>query len=310
MEKANNTLSANPKKVPFSAAIRTQAYQNLLSTAIKDEKRRNRLVTSVMAAVSANPDLQKCDARSILVSALQGEALDLSPSPALGEYWIVPYRVGKADYAHPENETYIAKFQLGVSGYIQLAMRSGQYKDLDSIEIKEGEFKGRDKETGKPIFEFIEDEAVRVSAPTIGYLAYFILMNGFKHSVYFSREYCIDWADRYSPAFDKELFSRYVEKKVTDWKELQKCSSPWYEHFSLMAQKTVLKQCLKRAPKSIEMREAEESEAETESEIELPILNEAVLSIESSEERTPTPSRPKKKTNISEAQKNEVETDG
>lgn len=272
MNKVSNEIVAQPKERTFSQKLQSKAYQDFLASAIKDEKRRNRLVTGIVAAVSANPMLQRCDAQSILSGAMQGEALGLSPSPSLGEYWLVPYRVGKPDFNNPQNDKYKAQFQLGVAGRIQLAMRSGQYKDIDTIEVKAGEFKGRNPETGKPIFSFIEDEDVRENTETIGYLAYFILNNGFYHSVYFSKEKCLKWAERYSKAFDRDLYERYVRGEITNWKEQQKCSSPWYEHFSVMAQNTVLKQCLKRGPKSIEMRGIEELEAEQDSEITASII--------------------------------------
>ena len=257
---SNSIATKTSSRLTFSQALETDNYKNLLNSAIKDDKRRNRFITAAISAVSANPTLQRCDAASVLAAALQGEALGLSPSPSLGEYWMVPYRVGKADYEHPENDTYKANFQLGVAGRVQLAMRSGQYADLDAIEIREGEHKGRDPKTGKPIFEFIADDTEREKKPIIGYLAYFTLLNGFHHSVYFSKEKCLQWAERYSQAFDRKLYEKYVDGKVTDWKEKQKCSSPWYETFDTMAKNTVLKQCLKNGPKSIDMLSAEEIE--------------------------------------------------
>lgn len=285
MNKVSNEIVAQSKERTFSQKLQSKTYQDFLASAIKDEKRRNRLITGIVAAVSANPTLQRCDAQSILSGAMQGEALGLSPSPSLGEYWLVPYRIGKPDFNNPQNDKYKAQFQLGVAGRIQLAMRSGQYKDIDTLEIKAGEFKGRNSETGKPMFSFIEDEDVRENTETIGYLAYFILNNGFYHSVYFSKEKCIKWAERYSKAFDRDVYERYVRGEVTTWKEQQKCSSPWYEHFSIMAQNTVLKQCLKRGPKSIEMRGIEELEAEQEDAITTTLIEPEELP--ASEEETP-----------------------
>lgn len=263
MEITNSLASRkNGGKMKFSKAIQTPAYQQLINSAISDEKKRQRFVTDVLATVSSNEMLKRCDAATVLSSALQGVSLDLSST--LGEYWLVPYRVGKPDFEHPENETYHAQFQLGVAGRVQLAMRSGQYADLDTLEIRQGEYKGRDKKTGKPVFEFVEDEEKREELPIIGYLAWFELLNGFRHSVYFSKEKVLRWADRYSKAFSRDLYERYIAGKITDWKEKQKCSSPWYERFDSMAENTVLKQCLKRGPKSIEMRTAEMAEEKAE----------------------------------------------
>lgn len=251
--------TANGGKKTFSQAIQTPEYKALINNTLRDPARANRFVTGVISAVSATPALQKCEPASILSAALQGEALNLSPSPTLGEYYMIPYGV-KWNAKESSYESYKAQFQLGVAGRIQLAMRTGEYADLDTIEVREGEFKGRDPRTGKPLFAFVEDDDEREKLPVVGYLAYFELTNGFRHSVYFSKEKVLNWADRYSKAFDRALYERYISGEELNWKDQQKCSSPWYERFDTMAENTVLKQCLKRGPKSIEMRRADEAE--------------------------------------------------
>lgn len=255
-------------KTTFSQAIQTPQYKELINNALRDPNRANRFVTGVISAVSATPALQKCEPASVLSAALQGEALNLSPSPALGEYYMVPYG-DKWNADKREYERYKAQFQLGVAGRIQLAMRTGEYADIDTIEVRQGEFRGRDPKNGKPLFAFVENDDEREKLPIVGYLAYFELTNGFRHSVYFSREKILNWADRYSKAFDRALFERYISGEELSWKDQQKCSSPWYERFDTMAENTVLKQCLKRGPKSIEMRRADEAELEGEK-IEMP----------------------------------------
>ena len=170
----------------------------------------------------------------------------------------LPYGMGDA-YIIPYGDK--ATFQIGARGYITLAMRSGAYQDIDTIEIREGEFKGRDKRSGKPMFEFIEDEDVREDLPIIGYLAHFTLLNGFQAQEYFSKYKMLKWANRYSQAFDIELYNRYVVYQetgegLTD-KELRLCSAPWYETFDEMAFKTVLKRLLsKKGILSVELVEA------------------------------------------------------
>ena len=71
---------------------------------------------------------------------------------------------------------------------VQLAIRSGQYLDIDVFTIKDGEYKGRDKNTGRPIFEFIEDDEVAETKEVIGYMATFTLLNGFNKQLYWSKE--------------------------------------------------------------------------------------------------------------------------
>lgn len=250
----NNSLTNTKKQAPFSAIISSDSYKKLINNTLRDPKRANRFVASVTSAVSANPALQKCDAATIVSSALLGESLNLSPSPVLGQFYMVPYEDRR-------NQRTVAQFQMGVAGYKQLAIRSGQYLDIDAIEIREGEYKGRHKATGKPMFEFIEDDAVRENTPIIGYLAYFEMLNGFKKSVYFSHEKMLNHADQYSAAFNRKSYEELLAGNIPK-NELWKYSSPWYTGFTGMALKTVLRQLLSKwAVLSLELQTALASDA-------------------------------------------------
>lgn len=247
----NNSLtkSGGNKPAPFSAVISSDGYKKLISNTLRDPKRANRFVASITSAVSANPALQACDPATIVSAGLLGESLNLSPSPVLAQFYMVPYNDRK-------NGRTVAQFQMGVAGYKQLAIRSGQYVDLDAIEIREGEYKGRDKSNGKPVFEFIEDDSIRENTPIVGYLAYFEMLNGFKKSVYFSHEKMLNHADQYSKAFSREKYEAIKAGKIPQ-SEMWKYSSPWYTGFTGMALKTVLRQLLSKwAVLSIDMQTA------------------------------------------------------
>lgn len=246
-------------KPTFTAAISSAGYQKLITNTIKDPKRANRFIASVTSAVTTNPMLAECEASSIVSSALLGESLELSPSPQLGQFYLVPYNDNKTG-------TKKAQFQLGVAGYKQLAMRSGQYLDIDTIEVREGEYLGKDSSTGKPRFSFIEDDEEREKLPVIGYLAYFELLNGFKKSVYWSKTKIENHADKYSKAFSLKTFKDIEAGKIPE-KDMWKYSSPWYSSFNDMALKTVLKNLLSKwGILSISMQTAieEDSKADTE----------------------------------------------
>ena len=120
----NNTLVKSSKSPKFSVAIQSDGYKKLINNTLGDPKRAARFVTAITSAVSANPQLQDCDAGTILSAGLLGEGLNLSPSPQLGQYYLVPYKDNN-------NKRTVAQFQLGYKGYIQLAFRSGQYKKLN-----------------------------------------------------------------------------------------------------------------------------------------------------------------------------------
>lgn len=245
----NNSLAPTSGKKTFSQALATEGFQRALASSIQDEKSRNKFVADITAYVASNKMLQECDNTTILSAALNGNALGLSP--VTGEYWVVPYKT---------KDGYKAQFQLGVQGRIQLALRSGKIAVLNTKEIHEGEYKGLDPNSGEPLFSFISDDVEREKKPIVGYRAYVKLTNGFEKAIYFSKEKVLQWAARYSKAFDRELYDRFVAGKVTDWKEQQRCSSPWYERFDTMACNTVLKQLLKWCPMSVEMQDSERFE--------------------------------------------------
>ena len=224
----NNQLQNKPK---FSLAIQSEGYKRLINNTLGDQKRAAKFIVAISSAVATNPSLQQCEAGSILSGALLGEALNLSPSPQLGQYYLVPFKDK-------------AQFQLGYKGYIQLAIRSGQYKDIDVIEVREGEYLGRDKITGKHQFEFIEDEVERENKPIIGYMAYFEYLNGFYKNLYWSKEKMQKHALEYSQAYASDV------KKGTNY-------SFWTKDFNGMAFKTMLRQLISKwGIMSIDMQEA------------------------------------------------------
>lgn len=232
----------------FSVAITTSGYKNLINNTLGDPERAKRFVASITSAVAVNPALQDCEAGTILAGALLGESLNLSPSPQLGQYYLVPFK-SKAKYDRQGNllqpETTKAQFVLGYKGYIQLALRSGSYADLDVMEIHEGEYKGKNQFTGKPQFSFIEDDDERDALPVVGYMAYFEYLNGFRKTMYWSKEKMMNHADTYSPAYSAEAHKKIMAGEIAD-KDMWKYSSFWYKDFNGMAKKTMLRQLISK----------------------------------------------------------------
>ena len=229
-----NAIAKRP--TTFSTFMASDAVKNKINEMIGG-KDGQRFITSIISAVSANPSLAECDHSTILSAAMQGEALKLSPSQQLGHYYLVPYRDNNLKRT-------VAQYQIGYKGYIQLAMRSGQYRDLDVIEIREGEYKGKDKFTGKPVIEFIEEDDERENMPVIGYFAYFELLNGFRKSLYWSKAKMEKHALQYSKGYASD---RRNNKAYTFWSK----------DFNGMAFKTMLRQLLSKwAVMSIDMQTA------------------------------------------------------
>lgn len=235
----NNSLtkSAPQKRLGMTAYLNQDAVKQQI-TSIVGSKRGTSFITSIVSAVQANPGLQECTNPSILSAALLGESLNLSPSASLGQYWIIPFNNKKKGVKE-------AQFQLGANGYKQLAMRTGQYKDIDFLEIHEGEYKGRDKFTGKQVFEFIEDDDEREALPVVGYMAYFELLNGFRKSVYWTKAKMENHANQYSQAFNLEAYRKLQNGEIPAG-EMWKYSSYWYSNFAGMAEKTLIKHLLSK----------------------------------------------------------------
>ena len=174
---------------------------------------------------------------SILSAALLGESLKLSPSPQLGQYYMVPFKNNKKGCKE-------AQFQLGYKGYIQLAVRSGQYKKLNVLAVKEGELIGFDPLNEEIEVQLMEDEEAREEAETIGYYAMFEYTNGFRKAMYWSRKKMEAHALKYSKG--------YAAKKGYTF---------WEKDFDGMAYKTMLRQLISKwGIMSIDMQNAVESD--------------------------------------------------
>jgi recombination protein RecT len=239
--------NAPPRK--FSMAIQGDGYKKLIANTLSDPKRSERFIAAVSSAVATNPALQECDAGTILSSALLGESLQLAHSPQLGHYYMVPYEDRK-------NNRKVAQFQLGYKGYVQLATRSGFYKKLNVLAIKAGELVSFNPLEEEIEINLIEDEAEREAAETVGYYAMFEYMNGFRKAMYWSYAKMLSHADKYSKAFNKEMYKKLIAGEIPE-KEQWKYSSFWYKSFDDMAYKTMLRNLISRwGVMSVEMTEA------------------------------------------------------
>lgn len=229
-----NAMTTNtPRKMTFSMAISTPAYQKLINNTLRDEKRAARFVSAITSAVAINPLLQDCDPATILSGALLGESLGLSPSPQLGQYYLVPYDNRKRGVKE-------AQFQLGYKGYVQLALRSGYYKSLNVFSVKAGELKRWNPITEEIEIVMIDDYEQREKAETIGYVATFTYKNGFTKTLYWSRSKMEAHALRYSKGYS-------AKKGYTFWEK----------DFDAMAYKTMLRQLISKwGIMSIELQDA------------------------------------------------------
>lgn len=217
-----NEMQTRPQRMTFSMAVNSTGYQKLINSTIKDPNKAQRFVTAITSAVAVNPLLQDCDPATILSGALLGESLGLSPSPQLGQYYLVPFNNTKKGCKD-------AQFQLGYKGYIQLALRSGYYKRLNVFSVKAGELKAWNPITEELELEMIEDDEVREKTASVGYVATFTYVNGFTKTIYWSRKKMEAHALRYSKG--------YAAKKGYTF---------WEKDFDAMAYKTMLRQLISK----------------------------------------------------------------
>lgn len=233
----NNNLVKQGAKPKFTAIISSDGYKKMINNTLGNPAKAARFVTAITSAVSTNPALAECDAATIVSAGLLGEGLNLSPSPQLGQYYLVPFNDRK-------NGRRVAQFQLGYKGYIQLAIRSGQYKKLNVLPIKEGELVSFNPLEEEIEVHLIEDETERENAQTIGYYAMFEYTNGFKKAMYWSRQKMESHAEKYSMGYK-------AHKGYTFWEK----------DFDAMACKTMLRQIISKwGIMSIEMQRAVESD--------------------------------------------------
>lgn len=241
----NNSLAIKQKK--FSIEIQSDKYKKLINETLGDKDRAIKFIASISSAVAINPDLQECDAGSILSGALLGESLNLSPSSQLGQYYLVPYNKKVVDANGKETWRKIAQFQLGYKGYLQMAIRSGQYKKLNVLAIKKGELIRYDALNEEIEVHLIEDEEEREEAETIGYYAMFENINGFKKSIYWTKKKMEAHANKYSKG--------YIAKKGFTF---------WEKDFDSMAYKTMLRQLISKwGIMSVEIQSAMEKDMTT-----------------------------------------------
>ncbi|MDK0734776.1 recombinase RecT [Clostridium perfringens] len=174
------------------------------------DRRAPQFMSSIVNLVNSDNGLQKCEPMSVIASAMVAATLDLPVDKNLGYAWVVPYG-GKA------------QFQMGYKGYIQLALRTGQYKGINVIPVHEGELV-----SFNPLTEELEiDFSKKESDVVIGYAGYFKLINGFEKTVYWTKEKMITHASTYSKTFNNP-------------------KSTWKSDFDAMALKTVLRNMLSK----------------------------------------------------------------
>lgn len=232
----NNEVAKTQQK-GITPYLNTPKVQQYLKDVIGNNK--DRFTTNLISVINQNKSLQKCTNISLMSGAIVATTLNLSLNSAFGYAYLVPFKNNKAS-KDAGSDIFEAQFQIGYKGYIQLALRTGEYKRINAVPIYKSQFKKWNALTEELELNdsFVEDEVV-------GYVSYFKLNNGFEKTMYWSYDKMLSHADTYSQAFNVEI-SHKIKKGEIPEKDLWKYSSYWYKDFDGMALKTMLRQILSK----------------------------------------------------------------
>lgn len=198
-------------------------------------------ISSIINVVNGNTNLSMADPTSVVMSAAVAAALDLPIDPNLGFAYIIPYQQSKSvEWTDDQGQLQqrwetkqVAQFQMGYKGFIQLAMRTGQYEKINCIEVHANQLLSANPLTEEYTFDWTQE-----GGEIVGYVAYFKLISGFSKMVYWNIGKLNAHAKKHSKSFGKK-------------------TSPWTTNYSEMCQKTLLKHILSKfGPLSIEMQKA------------------------------------------------------
>lgn len=143
--------------------------EQVFALALQDPRKKS-LAMANLSSVITNYGLSECDPVSVATAVVQMTNLNFSAST--GEMYIIPY--GKN-----------AQTQLGYKGWISLALRSKEIIKLHAERVYEGEYKGIDRLSGEPIFQWNENNNGK---QVIGWFGYMKLKNGFEKTMYWTSE--------------------------------------------------------------------------------------------------------------------------
>ncbi len=192
-QKESKPTVAVKASLTLSQLVHSEKYMNRMRDLLGN--RAQQFVTSILSLANSYTDLQQCDPNKVITECLKAAALDLPVDPNLGFAYVLPYRNWK-------NNVVIPQFQMGYKGFIQLAMRSGEYETIGVKEVHDNELSGVDEYTGEEIIKFLPES--ERSEKIIGYAAYFITLKGFRKRLYMSNKDLDKHGAKYSKSYNSK----------------------------------------------------------------------------------------------------------
>lgn len=221
-------------------------------------KSANAFFASIIDLYNGDTNLQECEPSEVIKEALKAAILKLPINKNLGFAYIIPFNNSiKVNGVWTKKK--VPTFQLGYKGYIQLAMRTGQYRTINADVVYEGELQKVSKLTGEISFD-----GEKTSDKTIGYFCYLELLNGFSKTLYITVEGIAHHAKKYSKGLDKDTTVESLIKLANLPFNPDDKKVGWIGNFHGMAIKTVIRLLLsKYGYLSIEMQEAFSNDEDT-----------------------------------------------
>ncbi len=221
--KKQDTLTIKTPSQRMSEVIGTKGMQQLLDDVIKENK--GSFIASLIDVYGSDDYLAQCNPALVIKEAIKAVSLKLPINKQLGFAYIIPYRNKTGEQ--------IPAFQLGYKGLIQLAMRTGAYRYINSGPVYEGQLKSNNRLTG-----MIDLSGEPETDKVVGYFAYIETLNGFIKAYYWTVDEVLKHVKRYSKSFKNG-------------------ASIWKDNFEEMAQKTVLRNLLQKwAILSVDIQQA------------------------------------------------------
>lgn len=228
---SNEIIKSEKKSI--TSYLNSSAMQEYLHDVIGNNK--DKFITNLVSVTNQNKSLQECTNMSLVSGALVATTLNLSLNSAFGYAYLVPFK-------NKKNATTEAQFQIGYKGYIQLALRTGEYQRINAVPIYKSQFvswNALTEDLKLNSFDNFEDDEL------VGYVAYFKLNNGFEKTMFWSHDKMLTHADTYSQAFKADIAEKIKNNKIPQT-DMWRYSSFWYKDFDSMALKTMLRQILSK----------------------------------------------------------------
>lgn len=226
----------------LKAVLNAESVQEQFQNALAENK--DLFIASIIDLYNGDKSLQECNPNAIVMEALKAAVLDLPISRSLGFAYIVVYKnkkkvtdpqTGRTDYVIVPTPTFIP----GYKGYIQLAMRTGQYRTINADMVYEGELRTVNRLSGE-----VALDGKRTSDKVVGYFCYFQLLNGYSKTLFMSVEEMAKYAKRYAPGIKKDTTIAQLIAKANDG--IVSKSVGWEGNFNDMALKTVIRRLISK----------------------------------------------------------------